>query len=328
MDLDIDLDLDDDFGADEDSTRVTAFCADVTPPQDAAVKVLPKLVVFEPGGSAIQSALQSLGVRSRTVELGSDLMGAADEGEVGLVLMSPGMDEELRELFCRAFASRFSHIPVIFIINKTREREAVAEMLRQGAHAVLPWPLPAASDLLPFLDAHTPSGTNIRQAPVPPRASPAQSTELDLLRRKVAVFEQSSQRSISSVDFEKAVSEAATKSAENTSLRSEMTILRERASLLEERIGRMQRDIEVVCTERDSLLSGKKLRGPSIDDEAVVLLRGVESFVWPVEQAIQFFEDLAHEAGPQRAPSLNLHLRTIKLVKSLLERVRDRFNDK
>ncbi len=90
----------------------------------------------------------------------------------------------------------------------------------------------------------------------------------------------------------------------------------------------MQRDVEVVCTERDSLLSGKDMGGPSIDDEAVALLRGVESFVWPVEQAIQFFEDLAHEAGPQRAPSLNLHLRTIKLVKTLLERVRDRFNDK
>jgi|GEM_PF-2229020 len=325
--MDLDIDLDDDLFGDNPTQEIDAA---VVAAANASVnkRPIPRLFIFEPGGNFIQQSLDNMGIISESVELGSDLMAAAEAQKVSVVLMSPGMDEELRELFVRAFTGRFAMVPVVYISDRYNDPALVAEFHRQGAKGVLPWPLPAASDLLPFLDAHAPSGTQIRAA-AEQMASGEEPAEMALLRRKVANLEERTKSAVSAEQFEQAVQEAASKNAENTSLRSEMTILRERASLLEERLQRVQRDLENVAKERDELLQGAShpKAGVSVDDESAALLRGVESFVWPVEQAIQFLEDLAHEAGAQRAPSLDIHLRTIKLVKTLLERIRDRFSD-
>src|SRR5690606_3385507 len=94
-------------------------------------------------------------------------------------------------------------------------------------------------------------------------------------------------------------------------------------------------DLAAMTRERDEMkLKVDRLEestdAAKAEGEVVASLRKIgqstDSFVWGLEQAIQFFEDLQFEAGDKRAPSLKGHIRSLKLVRALLERIRDRLH--
>ena len=85
----------------------------VRPLPAADLAPVPMLFVFESGTNAVQRALSQIGIASKTVGLGGELMSAVQSGEVSGVLFSPTMDEEMRTFLTSAFKGRFPKIPLI-----------------------------------------------------------------------------------------------------------------------------------------------------------------------------------------------------------------------
>lgn len=330
LEIDLDIDLDSADDADQATQVVSAFA-------DAPEK--PKgLFVFEPDGDIAYQALLQAGIACHRACLGSEVMAAAQDRRLTGVILAPSADEELRELFVRALRGRFGSIPLIFLSPSAHNPEAVHELQRQGATAVLAWPLPPPSVLVPTLESLT-QGSLTRTGDLPPRGSPQATQELGLLSRKLERMEAKAkprEDSVSREVFEQAVKEVAEKQAENTSLRSELTMFRERIQMLEERLARLSNDLAALTQERDELRAklAQKPSGPVMNAQGHQLLmslkkigESVDPFLWGLEQAIQFLEELQLEAGDHRAPSLNAHLRSLKLVRVLLERLRERTRD-
>lgn len=342
LDLDLDIDVSDD---DEQATRMVPM--PFAPEPEAAAPARPEgIFIFEPDGDQAWRALSGMGIHGQRASLGSDIMAAAQDGRLTGVIVAPGVDAELRELFVRALRGRFGGIPVVYLSDEAHDPQALAMMRAQGASAVFPWP-PERAQLVPVirqLMAGAPGGQAL-----PEKGSAAASSELKLLTRKLgnvdkaelAARHQAMQSGaqpaapteVPRVVFEQAVREVAERSAENTSLRSELTIFRERTQMLEERLSRLTKDLSALTHERDELRARlvDLPTGPQLNLEVQERLESlkkigdsVDSFLWGLEQAIQFLEELQFEAGDQRAPSLNAHLRSIKLVRVLLERLRER----
>lgn len=332
-DLDLEIDLDDD---DPEPSHTGPTLAVPLGAEGRAAGGGKELFIFEPEGDATWHTLSDMGLRGIRATLGSDIMAAAQEGRLAGVLISPAVDTELRELFVRALRGRLGNVPVVYFSTDSQNPEASALMRAQGASAVCAWPPePAqlASLVRQLMDVSS-------SAPVPAAASSAD--ELKLLTRKLEKIDssrmgaQATPAEVPAVPrpvFEQAVRDVAERSAENTSLRSELTLFRERARLLEDRVGRLNNDLSALAYERD------ELRARLVDSPTVPQLNpelqeklesikkvgdSVESFLWGLEQAIQFLEELQFEAGDQRAPSLAGHLRSLKLVRVLLERLRER----
>ena len=196
-----------------------------------------------------------------------------------------------------------------------------------GVRAVFPWPLPPASELLPALDAILLE--RVPKDEVPKRGSLPALNELEILRRKVAELEKERTdvhaRVINPAAFEQVVKEVAEKTAENTSLRSERTLLKQRTLVLEDRVTRLSAELERLRAQAPH--PAPSATGKVLSEEHVVLLEGADAFLWPLGQAVDFFDDLAHQAGNSRSPSLETHVRSLKLLRGLLERLRDGFHD-
>jgi hypothetical protein len=331
-----------------------------------------ELRVFDPEGNPeVSSALKALGIEATTEQLGSALMAAANDNLIAGVIVSARADEELRELFMRAFRARHKAVPVVYLSAEAGNAEVVARHKTEGATAVLPWPLPGAGQVVPVFKALFPAVMSEQQAPaeagfggasVPAPvlgelpasaltpiggAAPAEAPSLDktpsvatrvprppevlgatsvpddeasVLRRKLGDLEDAQTRQPPGVPadaFERAVQEVAQKAQENTELRSELTLIRDRNVFLEERLRRLRDELEQLTRERDQLLGDEPSSPSGGFDE---LRGGVESYTHAMGAAIDFLEDLQHRVG-KRAPSLDSHVRTMKLVNQLLLRL-------
>lgn len=321
LDLDFSVDFD---GDDPEATRLAPM-----------VEPSAGIFVFEPLGNSATEALERSGLKVQRSTMGSEMMSAAQKRDLQAVLISPTTDAELRELFMRAFRSRFEHVPVVIISASYDDPKEQAQYRHEGATMVLPWPLPAPGDLVHSLQGIIKSPVEVVGGSGGELVGAARDEELRVLGRKVSAME----RNKDAADVEEQLAQvkraAEERQREATSLRSELTLVRERSALLQDRIDRLLSDLTSMTRERDELkhrvdhIEGSTDAGkPS--DEAIGSLRKIgqsaDSFVWGLEQAIQFFEDLQFEAGDKRSPSLKGHIRSLKLVRALLERIRDRLH--
>jgi hypothetical protein len=275
-------------------------------------------------------SLTAAGFTVKSARLGSELMSATQDNRVRGVIVGADADPELRQLFMRAFRSRFPTVPVAYLSPDAHDATRVETLRAEGAVVVFPWPLPPQTVLIPELLALFPLDAS--SSPAPPAASAPNVAEQELLARKVGQLESvarpQTDPAIPKEAFEQVVKEVAQKSAENTELRSELTLVRERNALLEERAKRLAREIKSLSSELEALRSEAQANDAPlttrVPDAAALegLLAGVETYGWGLEQAIQYFEELKLKVG-SRAPSLDGHLRTLRLVRSLLDRLRE-----
>jgi len=330
-DLDFMVDLD---GLDDpDSTRVAA-----------AVAKESGLFIFETESDAATEALKRTGLKIQRATMGSEMMAAAQKQNLQAVFIAPNTDPELRELFMRAFRGKFPNVPVIYLSEQFSDPKEQAQYRYEGATIAMPWPLPAAKEIIDAVAQLTGAPIEIDAELQVQPGSDREKEEIALLKRKVAAIEDQRRESPEAqAALEREQERAHSNAKEATSLRSELTLIRERSSMLQGRIDRSIADLAAITQERDKLkLQVKKLKakddtgtgsgtGSGANAETVKSLRKIgqsaDSFVWGLEQAIQFFEELQFEAGDKRAPSLKGHLRSLKLVRALLERIRDRLHE-
>jgi CheY-like chemotaxis protein len=323
LELDFVVDL---GGLDEpDSTRIVSMTG-----TSAAV------YVFEPEGDHATEALKRSGLKVQRCTMGSEVMAAAKRRDLLAVLVSPTTDPELRELFMRAFHSRFARVPVVFITTKFADQKELAQFRHEGAADVLPWPLPAPGRIVEVLQRYIQRPVEVLGAD--PLSAEQERADIALLSRKVEALEgrahEDSEPALKAA-HQQAQLAAEKRHREATALRSELTLVRERSQVLQDRIDRLAQDLAVMTRERDTM----KLKIEKLEEDpdpgkpagdALKALRKIgqsaDSFVWGLEQAIQFFEDLQFEVGDERAPSLKGHVRSMKLTRALLERIRDRLN--
>ncbi|MFZ9888043.1 MAG: hypothetical protein ACO3JL_11120 [Myxococcota bacterium] len=298
----------------------------------AVIPTPARLFVFEPLGTEATEKLTSAGLSVQRATTGSEMMAAAKKGDLLGVIVSPSTDPELRELFLRAFRGRFDKVPVFILSERHNDPKELAQHRHEGASVTLPWPLPDSSSIISMLQAHLP--TLLELAAHQKQTAAGHDDELRVLSRKVSALERQREAPAElGSELQRVRSLVEEREVEATSLRSELTLVRERSALLQDRIDRLVNDLAAVSHERDELKLRQALAvhepatsGPS--DELLASLRKIgdstDSFVWGLEQAIQFFEELQFEAGDQRAPSLKGHIRSLQLVRALLERLRDR----
>lgn len=294
------------------------------------------MFVFEPLGDSATEALKRAGLKVQRATMGSEMMAAAQRRNLQAVIVSPSTDAELRELFMRAFRGRFEQVPVIYLSSKLDDPRELARYRMEGATTVLPWPLPPRAQLVEALQACVQSPVEVVGVDEEAAAN-ERDEELRVLSRKVSAMERQHKpaNAVPIAELERARRDAEEREREATSLRSELTLVRERSAMLQDRIDRLIADLAAMTRERDEM----KLRLDHLEEstdagkgetEVVASLRKIgqstDSFVWGLEQAIQFFEDLQFEAGDKRAPSLKGHIRSLKLVRALLERIRDRLH--
>ena len=285
------------------------------------------LYVFEQGTDEAKRAFAEHGVEVTSVSMGSELMGAAKEHRISALIMSVSADEELRQLFMRAFKGRFAHIPVVYLTPDPFNPEVQARLSAEGATHLLNWPLPPVSELLPFLDSVAPF-KNTQSRPVPEPGSNTAVQELGVLKRKVEKLDAPpSSPSLAShtPPRPREVLQAKAIAEENTTLRSEVTVMRDRQKQLEDRLLRMKALVEQLNLERDELkaqLAGQ-VANDGTEGELTAIkkaLGGLDSYVWALEEAVQFLEDLKLMAG-DRAPTLDAHIRTLKVTRQFLGRL-------
>lgn len=140
------------------------------PPLDSCTQRL-RLIVFEPAHIGLAAALERVGYSVASGATGVDVMALVAAGAPGAVLCAPSPDAERRRLLAAALRLRFPHVPVIYVSTHARHEEAVLGAVREGARAVIPWPLPAAVDverlLAPWVRQPGQSTELVARAPAP-----------------------------------------------------------------------------------------------------------------------------------------------------------------
>ncbi len=328
------------MGADEDDFLDIDFSVDLHEDDAEATRLAPMteasagMFVFEPLGDTATEALKRSGLKVQRATMGSEMMAAAFKRNLQAVLISPTTDPELRELFMRAFRGKFEHVPVVFISSQYNDPREQAQFRHEGATSVLPWPLPAPGELVQMLQAVVQTPVEVLGANHA-AGEAERDLELKVLSRKVSAMDRRPEPAHVEEALERVRRDAEEREREATSLRSELTLVRERSAMLQDRIDRLIGDLAAMTRERDEIkLKADQLEettnSAALQTEVLPSLRKIgqstDSFVWGLEQAIQFFEDLQFEAGDKRSPSLKGHIRSLKLVRALLERIRDRLH--
>ncbi len=107
----------------------------------------PTVVVFEPAPIGLAHALSVLGYSVQKGVTGVDVMGLVASQAPAVVVCAPAPDPERRRLLAAALRLRFPGLPVIYVSTHARQEEAVVGAVREGARAVIAWPLPASEDV-------------------------------------------------------------------------------------------------------------------------------------------------------------------------------------
>lgn len=121
------------------------------------------VVVFEPTAIGLADALQELGLDVRMGTTGVDVMSVVARDAPGAVLCAPAPDAERRRLLAAALRLRFPQIPIIYVSTHAGQEDAVLGAVREGARAVLAWPLPPPAQVMrvlgPYLSPTAQSAT-------------------------------------------------------------------------------------------------------------------------------------------------------------------------
>ncbi len=148
----------------------------------------PSVVVFEPTAIGLAEALVGTGFNVRMGTTGVDVMSLVAEDAPGAVLCAPAPDAERRRLLAAALRLRFPNIPIVYVSTHAGQEDAVLGALREGARAVLAWPLPSAADVLrvlgPYLMQSGASATSSGAGAAQSATGPAQRAPVSGARSK------------------------------------------------------------------------------------------------------------------------------------------------
>ena len=116
-------------------------------PEDATQPTMsrPQLIVMEERLVGLADALAKLGFLVRPAATGVETMSLVAERAPNAVIAGPG-DPERRRVLTGALRLRFPQVPVILVLQKVDDA-VVDAARREGAHAVLTWPLPQAAEV-------------------------------------------------------------------------------------------------------------------------------------------------------------------------------------
>lgn len=130
------------------------------------------VVVFEPSPFGLSDALMRMGFRVRVGKTGVDVMSVVAVDPPGAVICAPAPDAERRRLLAAALRLRFPQVPIIYVSTHSAQEDAVLGALREGARAVLGWPLPSAAEVVrvlePFLNPPWEAQLDTAPTPKPP----------------------------------------------------------------------------------------------------------------------------------------------------------------
>ncbi|HEY4221930.1 MAG TPA: hypothetical protein VGO62_11315, partial [Myxococcota bacterium] len=116
----------------------------------------PSLVVFEPAPLGLAGALSALGYAVEQGGSGVEVMTMVAARIPAAVICAPSPDAERRRLLAAALRLRFPTVPILYVSTHAAQQEAVLGAVREGARAVIAWPLPTPSEvsrvLAPYLD--------------------------------------------------------------------------------------------------------------------------------------------------------------------------------
>ncbi|MDP2344472.1 MAG: hypothetical protein Q8O67_26185 [Deltaproteobacteria bacterium] len=123
------------------------------PNDDATQPTLsrPSLIVMEERPVGLADALAKMGFLVRPAQTGVETMSLVAERAPNAVIAGPG-DPERRRVLTGALRLRFPHVAVVLVLQKVDDA-VVDAARREGAHAVLTWPLPAPSEVYAAIPA-------------------------------------------------------------------------------------------------------------------------------------------------------------------------------
>lgn len=135
------------------------------------------VVVFEPSPFGLSSALEDMGLTVRVGHSGVEVMGLVANDAPGAVICAPAPDAERRRLLAAALRLRFPNMPIVYVSTHAAQEGAILGALREGARAVLAWPLPSPSEVARVLEPFLASARgdwqlDTRPTCRPPGASP------------------------------------------------------------------------------------------------------------------------------------------------------------
>jgi CheY-like chemotaxis protein len=134
----------------------------------------PDVVLFEPSTVGLAQRLRRMGYGVRFAASGVDVMTHVAEQPTGVVIIGPAHDAERRRLLCAALKMRFPGVPVVYVTRHAGTERGVAGALKEGAEAVLSWPLPSDEGIHAVLGAYVRASRQAaaRYAAVDPPTAP------------------------------------------------------------------------------------------------------------------------------------------------------------
>ena len=279
-----------------------------------------QVFVFDPDETNIVETLRAKGVEVERATSGSAIMLAAQNDTLAGVLIAPGCDRELRDLFVAALKTQFSNINIAAFVNEGDTR-GHHEAREDGVDHVVSLPLAESSISLFaqwFGDDH------ISPMLVEPQAPTISSKRL--AKKAVVVAEHKHAAvPLELVSKEELESVIKKHTQHSTTLRSELTLVREHSKLLKKRIGRLEHAMAEVLSERDALsMRLKKAESTPAGPKAELKKIGkqAENFIWGLEQTITLLEELSFEAG-EKAPVLERHVKIVNLTRNMLLHIQE-----
>jgi hypothetical protein len=295
------------------------------------------LIVFDPLGYSVAIDLRKLGYPAREVTSGVDVMTGIADHPTAAIVCGPAEDAEQRRLLTAAIRLRFPEVPIVYASTHGRNPAAVRGAMAEGAHIVIPLPLPAIHEIEPALADY------IRPAiaPAPPTIAPdepPQETlalgrdELSRLLKANPVPAPSSDSAFKATtpapvmvtvapsvevglsDFEAATELVATLDVPLVIPSSPLPP----ASSVFMRRSELPIPLDTVRDQHPGLVDGGLKRG-----ELGELLRAISPFLWGLDDAARYM-DVRAAMGDVGAQG---HQRTLKLLGNLLRQLQQRIDD-
>lgn len=264
----------------------------------------PDFVVFEPATRGLADRISALGYRVRVASSGVDVMTLVAARPTAAVICGPMQDGERRRLLTAALRVRFPQVPVVYVTSHAGSSEGVHGAIREGAQAVLPWPLPPDDNI------HACLGGYARPAPPPPSPRPTPPSPssqrvpeaIELPPTQVLPPRAPHPEPLSSPPPTVAVDEGYPSSLPTDPERDEWAVAK---------------------TE----LSGPLAAAPSATDtktEIRALFGAIGPFVWSLNDAACWAEGLARRGDTQALA----HAQTLRALGRILEQLQERVEEK
>jgi CheY-like chemotaxis protein len=268
------------------------------------------LVVFESeSGGEIADRLLQLDYTVRMAATGVDVMVLVAERPTAGVVVGPTSDGEQRRLLCAAIRTRFPGVPVVYVSAHADIADGVDGALREGAQAVLAWPLPNARAVVDLLDRVV--GAEARGAGAlatrPTRVSLASGPTPLAPGREAG-------------DGEERPTPTAELPAAHVTLRppSKRTVLADVPPTNTNALAGGPDTVKVeALREEDDELPMPTATGAAARPSADVV-RAIRPFLWSLQDAARYLEESSGGRGPGFA-----HAQTLRALSALLDQLHD-----